>query len=579
MYGNSSARDILLLAAEDAFEFERWRDAGPVTADIDPEVKAAEIAEFEALGIPMPSELDGLRRELEHAPKVREAIRHSSLTLRRTGRASASSLVALGPQQLMPTGPGGMPWGWPMAMDPRMAARLAGYAAGAESPEPRARKSSSARPGGRAESRVAAAADLDDDDERDEAEPPRARSRKVAGVAVESEPVEAEVVDDFDEDDDDRDDDDDDEDEDERPHGKARRREPERREPPKRRAEPRRARASARSRDEWEDEDDNDDRFESAVAARPAPADQKITWILGGISVAAVIALLVIAFNEKDDDGAAVAQQQQQQQPLQQQAAPVQPPPPVEAVGAIDPATGLPFGQAPIAPEPAPAAPSTGGRRSSGVSSGVRSSSTTTPASGTSGGVNPFGGFKTPDDPGVLAGGTTPPASGGTTQPAAGGTTPPPSNATTPPAGTGAASGGTGDAAAGAAGAAGGAATPAPTEPPKPVEEPKPAEPPKPEEPQLTKSKMTPAIREAVVAKVGDLQACYQDAVVGKPDLAGQVVFTISLDQDGVVKKVEIAKDEVKYGVAKCSAKKIQRWTLPSAGIPIIFDLPFDFKS
>ena len=47
-----SARDILLLAAEDAFEFERWREAGPVTAEIDPEVAAAEIVEYEALGIP-----------------------------------------------------------------------------------------------------------------------------------------------------------------------------------------------------------------------------------------------------------------------------------------------------------------------------------------------------------------------------------------------------------------------------------------------------------------------------------------------------------------------------------------------
>jgi hypothetical protein len=574
MYGHSSARDILLLAAEDAFEFERWRDAGPVTADIDPEVKAAEIAEFEALGIPMPSELDSLRRELEHAPKVREAIRNSSLALRRSGRATASSLVALGPQQLMPTGAGGMPWGWPMgmdprlaaAMDPRIAARLAGYA-GAEAPEPRGRKS-----------RVAAAAEIDEPEDRDESEPTmRARSRKVGGVV--SEPVEAELVDD---EDDEELDDEDDEEEDERPHerahAKARPREPERREP-KHRPAPKRARAAARPRDEWEDEDANDDRFESTIAPRPAPADQKTTWILGGISVAAVITLAVIAFDKKDDDGAAVAQQQQQQQPLQQQAAPVQPPPPVEAMAGIDPATGLPFGQAPVAPEPAPAVASSSGRRSSGVSA-VRSSSGTTAATGTGAGagVNPFASYKTPDDPSALgkpaAGGATPPAGGGTTQPAAGGSTPPPSDATTPPAGTGDAAG------AAAAGAAGGAAaTPPPTEQPKPAEEAKPAEPPKPEEPQLTKSKMTPAIREAVIGKVGDLQACYQDAVVGKPDLAGQVVFTISLDQDGVVKKVEIAKDEVKYGVAKCSAKKIQRWTLPSAGIPIIFDLPFDFKS
>jgi hypothetical protein len=575
MYGNSSAREILLLAAEDAFEFERWREAGPVTADIDPEVKAAEIAEFEALGIPMPSELDSLRRELEHAPKVCDAIRHSSLALRRSGRASASSLLALGPQQLMPQqlmGPGGLPWGWPMgmdprlaaaAMDPRVAARLAAH-------EPRRGRSS----------RVAAAAEVDasapvhDEAEAfDQPEPLRAHSRKL-------EPVEAEVVDDdFDDDDDDDDADDDDFDAEdgERARSKARPRPGERRDH-KRRVEPKRARA-VRARDDWDDDDADDDRFDSAVAARPARSDPNTTWILGGVSIVAVIGLLWFAVNQNNNKAAA-AQQQQQQQPMQQQAAPVQPPPPSEAVSGIDPASGLPLGQAPAplaetAPAPTPAPSS--GRRGSGVRG---SSSAPTPVSttSTSGGVNPFAAYKTPDDPGGLAAKPAatnpPPSNGAATQPAAGSATPPASNGSAPPP----ANGGATEAAAAGAGIA--AATPAPpTEESKPAEEPKPAEPPKPEEPLLTKSKMTPAIRQAVIGKVGELQACYQDAVIGKPDLAGQVMFTISLDQDGVVKKVEISKDEVKYGVAKCSAKKIQRWTLPSAGIPIIFDLPFDFKS
>lgn len=578
MQNNGSAREILLLAAEDAFEFERWRDSGPVTADIDPEVKAAEIAEFEALGIPMPSELDSLRRELEHSAKVRDAIRHSSLALRRSGRASASSLVALGPQQLMPMGPGGMPWGWPMgmdprlaaaAMDPRVAARLAGSSADVH--EPRRGRSS----------RVAAAAEVsarapvyDDAESLDDPEPLRSRSRKL-------EPVEAEVVDDdFDDFDDERDEHDElgelddhrDADELERPRSRPRSRPGERRDA-KRRVEPKRARA-ARSRDAWDDEDD-DDRFESAVAARPAGSDPRVTWVLGGISVATVLALLWFTVNQnKRDNDAALAQQQQQQQLMQQQTAPAQPAPaqPVQPVSGIDPATGLPFGQAlapAVEPEPEPAPASSGARRGSGVS-GVRNPSSGSGSTTTSGGVNPFAGYKTPDDPGALAakpaGTTPPPSNGAATQPAAGTTAPPVDNGAAAPAN------------GGAAGAAV-APTPAPTEEPKPAEQAKPVEPPKPEEPQLTKSKMTPAIRQAVIGKVGDLQACYQDAVVGKPDLAGQVLFTISLDQDGVVKKVEIAKDEIKYGVAKCAAKKIDRWTLPSAGIPIIFDLPFDFKS
>lgn len=558
MYGQSNARDILLLAAEDAFEFERWRDAGPVTADIDPEVKAAEIAEFEALGIPMPAELDSLRRELEHAAKVREAIRHSSLALRRHGRASASALVALAPQQLMPMQAGALPWGVPLmdprlaaaAMDPRFAARLPA----ADAHEPRRKRSS----------RVAAAAEIDASEpiEPLAAEPSRARARV-------AKPVEAEVVDDDFEDDelDDFDDDDFDDEFDERPRSKARARQRE----SKRRAEGRRARA-ARPRDDWDDEQD-DDGFDSAVLARPAGADPRTTWVLGGISAAAVIALLWIAFNDKNKnaeaDNAAITQQQNSQQLMQQQAAPVQQPP-LEAVSGIDPATGLPLGQAPaVVAEPKPAPVSSSGRRSSGVSA-VRSPTPAATSGSNAGGVNPFATYKTPDDPGAIA----KPAEPTPTQPAAPGSTPPASNGGTPAAG-----GGTPAAGEGATEAAGTAAAGQPTPPPAPAEEAKPAEQPKPEEPQLTKSKMTPAIRQAVMGKVGDLQACYQDAVVGKPDLAGQVTFTISLDQDGVVKRVEVAKDEVKYGVAKCAAKKIQRWTLPSAGIPIIFDLPFDFKS
>ncbi|MFO7561335.1 MAG: AgmX/PglI C-terminal domain-containing protein [Enhygromyxa sp.] len=546
MHGNASARDILLLAAEDAFEFERWRDAGPVTADIDPEVKAAEIAEFEALGIPMPAELDSLRRELEHAPKIREAIRHSSLALRRGGRASASALVALGPQQLMPSGGGGVPWGWPMdprlvaAMDPRFAARMGGLAAGAEAPAPRRR---------------ARAVEPFDDDPGEVQAQPSSRSRRVEALVDEG-PVEAEVVDDFDDDelDDELDDDFDDE---PRP-SRTRSRENHRRQR-SRRAEPRRARA--RVRDEWDDDAADDDDFDSMIAARPVRSDQQTTWILGGISIAAVLGLLFFAFKDKGSSANEIAQQQlllqqQQQQQQQQQAAPVQaPPPPVETVEAA-----LPAEQPPVAA----AAPPSSTRRSSGGSA-VRSSGSGTASSG-SGGLNPFAGFKTED-----AAPASTPAAGPTPAPA-----PAPAPAPTPASN---------DAATQhpAAPTSGGEANPA-TTPPPPAEEPKPAEPkpaeePKPEEPALTKSKMTPAIREAVVGKVSELQACYQDAVVGKPDLAGRVVFTISLDQDGVVKKVEIAKDEVKYGVAKCSAKKIRRWTLPSAGIPIIFDLPFDFKS
>lgn len=518
-----AARDILLLAAEDAFEFERWREAGPVIGDIDPEARAAEIAEFEALAIPMPDELDSLRRELEHAPKVREAIRNSAIALRRNGRATASALVALGPQQLMHPH---MMRAIAGMLDPR----LAGFP-GAEPPVARAYQA--------------------------EPEPParvrRPRERKVAPVEVVDEdgPIEAEVVERDDDDDDDLDDDDDDEVE-VRPA--ARKREAER--PSKggkgARGEPRRAKP-APSRD-WDDDSMTDSMTDSMVMAPPRPsAADRNTLIFGGIATVALIALLIVVFDDKKD-ASPEPQPVAQQQPPPPAPTPAPTPPPAPA---IDPNTGLPYGQvpAPVAavPEPTPTAArgGGGGSRGSGVRGGSSASAPISAPAG--GGVNPFADYKTPADPAGMG-----PA------PAPAPAQPQPTDATQPPA-----------PADGSAPPPADGSTPAPA----PAEQPPPAEPPKADDSLLTKSKMTPAIREAVVSKVGDLQACYQDAIVGKPDLAGKVVFVISLDQDGVVTKVDIGKDDVGYGVAKCSAKKIKRWTLPSAGIPIIFDLPFDFKS
>ncbi len=513
-----AARDILLLAAEDAFEFERWRESGPVIGDIDPEARAAEIAEFEALAIPMPDELDSLRRELEHAPKVREAIRNSAIALRRSGRATASALVALGPQGLMhpqlmralgmldprfaslPAGGG---------MDPRMA-----RVAYAPAPEPARTK------------------------------PRRERKLADATVVASDGPLTAEVVE-RDDDDDDLDDDghDDDLDDDEEvvaPKPRAHKQAPPRRE----KTSARRARPAR----EWDDDDDDDPADSmGSVAYAPARASDPNTKIFAAIAAVAVIALVWFVVDSKRNQ-TPVAQEQpiaQQQQP-QPPPAPAPTPPPAPA---IDPNTGLPFGQvpAPVAAVPEPATPTGtrsggGGGRGSGVRGGSSTTTPTAPAGG--GGVNPFADYKLDDPPGTNPAPQPQPQPLPAEQPAA------PVDGTTP--------------------------APAPTPAP---EQPKPAEPPKADDSLLTKSKMTPAIREAVVNKVGDLQACYQDAIVGKPDLAGSVVFTISLDQDGVVTKVDVSKDNVGYGVAKCSAKKIKRWTLPSAGIPIIFDLPFDFKS
>lgn len=543
----------MLLAAEDAFEFERFQEAGPLTADVDAEATAAEIAEFSALGIAMPANLDGLRRELEHAPKVREAIHGAAGALRRSGRADASALVALAPRGLVgPGGPGmagGFPGMDPRMMDPRMMdprmmdprfAGARGFAAGPAS------------------AGVAAGVGaLRDERER----PSRRRERTVGTAAVVGSdgPVEAEVVEGYAHDDGHDDDYDDDFEDEVRELRPRERRRPPREARPSRSERARRARAARPRDDEWDEDDDavDDDYDDSMILARPAGTDNKTTWILGAIAGVAVIALLWVLIGE--DDKAGEGQQAANQQPpapagQQQPVQPETPPPaaPQEPLPGVDPNA---------APTEAAPTPSSGGRAPS--RSGGGGSRSAGGGSGGSGSVNPFGGY-TPPGKDPIPGGESKPADGGESKPAEGGEAKPAEGGEAEPA-------------------EGGEAKPAEGgEQAKPAEgseaKPAPAEEPKPEENILPKSKMTPAIRSAITNKVGVLQRCYEDALVGKPDLAGRVVFTITMDQDGVVEKVQIAKDEVKYGVAKCAAKKIRGWTLPPTGLPFRFDLPFDFK-
>ena len=290
------AREIFLLAAEDAFEFERWREAGPLSADVDGELKAAEVAEFEALGIPMPDELDSLRRELEHAPKVREAIRGAAQALRRSGRGDASALVALGPQGLVAAGVD------PRLLDPRLLAsalldrRLAeqrGPAASgrvASGPVPPA-----AAP--RSEHKLAGAAAFDGEDPVD-AELVDLRAGRTARDAG--------SVDDWDLDEDD---------DDLQAFGRA--------------GKPRAARPRAR---EW-DEDDSDD---SLIAAPGVSSERRTTWLLGGIAVAAIATLAFVAFDSRDRQGGAEPSEVAQAAP-EQPVAPGAPAAPMQPVAPVAP--------------------------------------------------------------------------------------------------------------------------------------------------------------------------------------------------------------------------------------------------
>jgi len=560
-------RDILLLAAEDAFEFERWRDAGPLTADIDAEVSAAEIAEFEALGIPMPRDLDSLKREMEHAPKVGEAIRNASLALRRSGRASSAALVALAPHALVHPSlmdPRLMGAG-PMAMDPRLMGIDPRLAGSPRSYDPRMAAGPPAEPTRR---RGAAGVTVIGDSGPIEAElmdaPGRStrRARRRAD-AFDDQPVDA--LGDEDPFDDGLDD------EDER---EARARE-------RRRDKQARARkARARRERDWDDDefdDDDDDSLIAAVPVRP-PGQDRNTLIVGGIAAVAIIALLWVSFGKDDDpeDQQADAQQQQAPQPAPQPQQPAPAPAP-----AIDPNTGLPYGQAPgpVADAGAPSPAPSGRRSGGGGGGGSRGSSSSAPIGAGGGG----GGGSNDAAPGAAGalGGLANLSDGPGAQPAPSPAQPSPGGAA-PANGQPAPANGQPAPANGQPAPANGQPAPAnggQTQPdaggqPGPGGQAKPA----PEEPKLaTKQKMTAAQRSAITNKVGEIYACHQDATIAKPDLAGTIVFTLSLDQDGVVKKVDVAKDPMGYGVAKCAKKKMLRWTLPSGGIPMIFDLPLKF--
>jgi hypothetical protein len=90
---------------------------------------------------------------------------------------------------------------------------------------------------------------------------------------------------------------------------------------------------------------------------------------------------------------------------------------------------------------------------------------------------------------------------------------------------------------------------------------------------------MTRQIREAVVNKVGDMQACCRDASVGKPDLAGKVVFDLhDRSRAEVVTRSTSQGRKGRLQGRKVLGQEDQAGRCPRPGITIISTCRSDFK-
>jgi hypothetical protein len=91
-----------------------------------------------------------------------------------------------------------------------------------------------------------------------------------------------------------------------------------------------------------------------------------------------------------------------------------------------------------------------------------------------------------------------------------------------------------------------------------------------------------PLTRELVAstarARVGDVSACYQKALLRKPWLAGRLVMSFTIEDSGRVGRVEVERtelDDVK--LLACAQDAIRAWTFARPSAPVDFSYPFVF--
>jgi hypothetical protein len=82
----------------------------------------------------------------------------------------------------------------------------------------------------------------------------------------------------------------------------------------------------------------------------------------------------------------------------------------------------------------------------------------------------------------------------------------------------------------------------------------------------------------AAKARVGDVGACYQKALLRKPWLAGRLVMSFTIEDTGRVGRVEVERTElpdVKF--LACAQDAIRAWTFARPAAPADFSYPFVF--
>jgi TPR repeat protein len=79
-------------------------------------------------------------------------------------------------------------------------------------------------------------------------------------------------------------------------------------------------------------------------------------------------------------------------------------------------------------------------------------------------------------------------------------------------------------------------------------------------------------------ARVGDVSACYQKALLRKPWLAGRLVMSFTIEVSGHVGRVEVERTELDdVTLLACAQDAIRAWTFARPAAPADFSYPFVF--
>ncbi len=91
--------------------------------------------------------------------------------------------------------------------------------------------------------------------------------------------------------------------------------------------------------------------------------------------------------------------------------------------------------------------------------------------------------------------------------------------------------------------------------------------------------RLTPELIEHIVlGQIPDIHQCYENALVGHPDLTGRVVVLMHIHASGNVVGAEVGENtlgENGAGVAECIVEQVDDWHFPTAAHDIAVRYPF----